>query len=70
MRAHFRTPLPPLPVPLIKPDPDVPLDLQPMIENIYARSRYGRSIEYGKALSPPLGAEDLAWLQERLHAKT
>jgi len=65
-QAHFRRPLPPLPVPLAKPDPDVPMNLQPMIDAIYERSRYQRSIDYGKPLNPPLAAGDIAWLQKRL----
>jgi len=67
--AHFRRPLPPVPVPLAKPDPDIPLDLQPMIQEIYRRFRYERSIDYSRPLAPPLGAEDAAWLEEQLEAR-
>ena len=56
--AHFQRPLPPLPVPLASPDPDVPLALQPMIEAIYARARYARSIDYAKPLAPPLSGTE------------
>ncbi len=64
--AHFRRRLPPLPVPLAKPDPDVPLDLQPMIDAIYQRSRYERSIDHSKPLNPPLDAADARWLKQQL----
>lgn len=55
--AHYLRPLPAIPVPLLEPDPDVTLNLQPMIEAIYERSRYSRSIDYGKKLTPPLSQE-------------
>jgi hypothetical protein len=49
-------------VPLAHPDPDFILALQPMIDAVYARSRYARRFDYAKPLSPPLGEEDAAWL--------
>jgi hypothetical protein len=64
--AHFRTPLPVLPIPLSHPDPDIPIDLQTLIARVYARSRYDRDIDYGKTLDPPLRELDAAWLAERL----
>jgi len=67
--AGFRERLPIIPVPLDDPDPDIRLDLQPMIEAIYARSRYGRSIDYSRPLAPPLAAEDAAWLTGQLPSK-
>jgi hypothetical protein len=68
-QAHFQRPLPSLPVPLAKPDPDIPLDLQPMIDAIYQRSRYERSIDYSKPLTPPLNAGEAAWLKQQLQAR-
>jgi hypothetical protein len=65
-QATFREPLPVVPVPLLKPDPDIPLDMRPMIEAIYARSRYETSIDYGRPLDPPLDAEQAAWVEARL----
>ena len=53
-RAHYRRPLPAFPVPLAKPDADILLELQPMIDEIYDRFRYVRSIDYGKSLTPAL----------------
>jgi hypothetical protein len=69
-RGSFCKPLPGIPVPLSRPDPDVSLDLQPMIEAIYARSRYYRSIDYSKPLPPPLSPEEAAWLKQHLPSKT
>ncbi len=57
--------LPTLPVPLLKPDPDLPLGLQPMIDSIYERSRYCRSIDYSKPLNPRLAPDETAWLQQQ-----
>jgi hypothetical protein len=66
--GHFRRPLPPIPVPLAKPDPDIPLNLQPLIETIYQRFRYARSIDYAAELTPPLSPEDAAWCRQQLRA--
>jgi hypothetical protein len=67
--ASYRRRLPVLPIPLVRPDPDVSLDLQPLIEAIYARSRYARSIDYARPLTPPLSAEESAWLAEQQRAR-
>lgn len=66
--AHFQLPLPSIPIPLAKPDPDVILELQPMIDSIYGRSRYERSIDYGNPADPPLRPTEAAWLKKRLKA--
>ena len=67
--AYFKLPLPSIPVPLAKADSDIPLDLQPMIEAIYQRSRYERSIDYSRPLTPPLEAAATAWLEQQLQAR-
>jgi hypothetical protein len=67
--AHYRWPLLSLPVPLAKPDSDVSLGLQPMIDAIYKRSRYARSIDYNEPLAPPLHAADITWLKRQLQAE-
>lgn len=67
--VQLRKPLPPIPVPLAKPDADIPLDLQPLIATIYERSRYARSIDYTKALTPALAEEERAWLEKRLKTR-
>jgi hypothetical protein len=64
--AHYRQPLPAIPVPLAPPDADVPLSLQPLIDGVYERSRYARELDYGQALRPPLSAADSEWLQAAL----
>lgn len=67
--AHFRKPLPRLPVPLDPPDADLSLDLQPMIAAIYERSRYGADLDYSQPLDPPLSEQDTAWLREQVEAR-
>jgi hypothetical protein len=67
--AHFQTPLPPIPVPLAKPDPDLTLELQPIINTIYQRYRYAQSIDYTRPLSPPLSTQEAAWLKKRLRGQ-
>jgi hypothetical protein len=57
--------LPAVPIPLLRPDPDVSLDLQHMVGAIYSRSRYDRSIDYARPLTPPLNPEQTAWLEQR-----
>ncbi len=64
--AYLTEPLPAIPIPLIPPDADISLDMQPFVEDIYARSRYERDIDYSRPLSPPLSTAEAAWLQERL----
>jgi hypothetical protein len=67
--AFFNRPLPPLPVPLRQSDPDIPLNLQPLIETIYHLGRYARSIDYSKPLTPALTPEETAWLEQQLQAR-
>ena len=64
--GHYRLPLPAIPVPLKAPHADVSLELQPLVEAVYARSRYDLSIDYGKPLSPPLSDDEAQWLAQRL----
>jgi hypothetical protein len=68
-RANSLRPLPSLPVPLAKPEPDIALELQPMIDEIYRRFRYGRSIDYSRPLTPPLAPRETAYLEQRLQAR-
>jgi hypothetical protein len=64
--AFFDRPLPAIPVPLSRPDPDVPLELQPLVDAIYERSRYREDIDYVQPLTPPLSGEQAAWLAQQL----
>jgi hypothetical protein len=68
-KAYFDRPLPELTIPLASNDPDVGLPLQPLVDAVYERSRYGRRIDYTKPLTPPLTADHNAWLQARLRGE-
>jgi hypothetical protein len=68
--ASFDRPLPTIPVPLSDPDPDVRLALQPLVDGIYASNRYAVDIDYTRPLTPPLTAEQAAWLRRLLHEQT
>lgn len=58
-----RQPLPTVALPLLHPDPDLPLDLAAVFATAYDRGRYARSIDYAAALSLPLAPEDRAWAE-------
>jgi len=60
----IRDPLPTIPIPLLAPDPDVPLDLAATFATVFQRGRYDRSIDYRAPLDLPLGAADRAWAEE------
>ena len=61
----LREPIPPVRVPLRPGDPPAVLQLQPLIERVYAAGGYD-DIDYSKPPDPPLRAEDEAWADELL----
>jgi hypothetical protein len=62
--------LPVLPVPLLEPDPDVPLDLHAVVSSVYERGAYGIRIDYSEGPPPPpLGQEDAAGLDALLRER-
>ncbi len=61
--------LPTVPVPLLPPDPDVPLDLQAAVDACFALVGYERLIDYTSTPPPPvMPAEDVAWVDATLRA--
>jgi hypothetical protein len=67
-RGHSDRPLPSLPVPLASPDPDLRIDLQPMVDAIGRRARYADLFDYSKpaaGLSPEEYALAAASLKPR-----
>lgn len=60
-------PLPMIPIPLLYPDQDVPLDLRLALSQIYERAHYARRINYRKAVPPPeLRLAMAAWLKKHM----
>ena len=76
MRPHvavyplqFQDRLPILSIPLLKPDPDVPLDLQATIAAVYERGGYEDLIDYREPPPPALSEQEAAWLDALLQQK-
>jgi Protein of unknown function (DUF4058) len=67
--GHSLRPLPSIPIPLLHPDADMPLALQPLIERIHERFHYDRQIDYTRPLTLPLSAEESNWLAEQLQQR-
>jgi hypothetical protein len=65
MAWSLRSPLPTIPIPLL---PEVSLDLQAAFRAAYEPSLYDRRLPYEEPLSPPLSAEDEAWVRQRLRS--
>jgi hypothetical protein len=63
----LREPLPIVPVPLLPPDPDVPLDLQAVVKACFDLVGYERLLDYTGSPPPPdLDDDDAAWVAETL----
>jgi len=60
--------LPAVPVPLLAPDPDVPLELASALSAIYEEAAYELSVDYGQP-PPPFSAEETEWLKTLTTAK-
>ncbi|MDA1016861.1 MAG: DUF4058 family protein [Planctomycetota bacterium] len=57
-----RQPLPEIPIPLNRDDPDATLDLQSVFTTVYDRARYELSLDYQRSLRQPIGKADRAWV--------
>jgi hypothetical protein len=66
---HLLHPLPTISIPLRKPDPDVPLELQGVFADVFARARYHLTLDYDHEASCCLSEVEQAWLKERLAAR-
>ncbi|MHB1556440.1 MAG: DUF4058 family protein [Isosphaeraceae bacterium] len=64
----LRQRLPRLNIPLADGDPDVMLDVQAALEQVYAEGRYARRIRYDEKCRPRLSVDDQAWADERIAA--
>lgn len=59
-------PLPTIPIPLLAPDPDVPIDLGKLVTKAYERGRFGREIDYAAPPPVTLDEERMRWVAQRL----
>lgn len=62
----LQNPLPVIPVPLLAPDADVPLDLQAAVDACFALVGYEDLLNYRSPLPAGHSAEDAAWAQALL----
>ena len=59
--------LPILPVPLLEPDPDVPLDLGALVKEVYRRGAYQARLNYQNPPPPPeLTEAEKQWVENLL----
>jgi hypothetical protein len=56
-------PLPTIPIPLLPADGDLAVALQPVVSQIFARSRYYADMKYDQPIRPPLSADELLLLE-------
>lgn len=59
-------PLPQVPVPLLRGDPDVMLDLQQALQTVYELYGYDQAANHRQPLPLPLPADQAAWVAQRL----
>ncbi len=60
--------LPVIPVPLLKGDADVPLDLQRALNTVYDALNYDLSVDYTQLPEVPIEGDAAVWTTERLRA--
>jgi hypothetical protein len=56
--AFSTQPLPTIPIPLLPPDADVPLALQPIVSEIFEGARYFDDMKYDQPIDPPLAPDE------------
>ncbi|HKI37307.1 MAG TPA: DUF4058 family protein [Gemmataceae bacterium] len=69
-KAHFQHRLPTIPVPLLYPEPDLTLDLQPLLDSIYTLGRYDERIDYDRPLTPAQSDADAGLVRTFLKERT
>lgn len=66
----LQKPLPTVPVPLRRPDPDVALPLTQVLHQVYRNARYDLQVDYHAAPPPPdLSPTDATWLDTHLRER-
>ncbi len=64
LAKELRDRLPTFGIPLMAPDPDLPLDLQAALDRVYEDASYMLRVHYERPCHPPLAAEDQAWASQ------
>jgi hypothetical protein len=64
-----REPIPDIPIPLRRGEPDLALPLNRLLHDRYDRSNYDLAIDYSQPPEPPLSDEDNEWAAELLRAQ-
>lgn len=64
-----RQPLPTIPIPLLRPDPDQPLEMGQALHTAYQRARYDLRVDYRQPATPPLAADDAEWARTLIEAE-
>lgn len=59
-------PIPPFPIPLKSNDPELLVDLQRLLHEVYDRAAYDLEIDYQQDPIPPLSDEDTQWVDSLL----
>lgn len=62
----LRDPMPSIPIPLLKEDPDVSVDLQETFNELYDRTGYDYSLDYAAPPLPALSKTDERWARQFL----
>jgi hypothetical protein len=62
----LRSPMPTIQLPLLREDPELPLNLQALFQAAYEPALYDRRLRYDQPLDPPLRPTDEAWVREAL----
>ena len=58
--------LPTIKIPLRPQDAEVPLELQPLIDQCYRKGRYEGTLDYRRDPEPPLSGPESEWVVELL----
>lgn len=67
--VKIRQQLPVISIPLRGKDPDVPLDLETVLQSAYDRAGWDLKIDYTKPPDPPLKTDDARWVAKLLRSK-
>jgi Protein of unknown function (DUF4058) len=67
--CSVRQPLPEVPVPLRRGEPEARLPLGTLLADIYARAHYDLRLDYRQPPEPPLSPPDAAWADALLHSQ-